>query len=752
MSTSIAITGMGVVTSLGLSVDELHRSLVAGRCGAREVPRFAAEGLRHHHAALVEREPVWSALGLAVDSLPWASAMALLAARRALADAGLPTTLAPGPGAGPTLDGHANPVTPVACSPPLVLACSIGAPGALERQGKSWTELDPTDPETLARYSQGAIVAFVARALGATGRVACLTTTCASGNYAVGLGMDLLREGEADLALVGGVEELSTMPYTAFHQLRALAATCRPFDARRSGLLFGEGAGVLVLERADHARARGAHIHAFPLAVGYSNDAHHLVAPHPEGEGAARAIRACLAAAGLGADDVDFVNAHGTGTDLNDAGEAKALATVLGPRASTIPLHSVKGAIGHTMAAASALEAVIVADALERQELAPTVGLEEPDPALGMRAVHGAPVSLAGERAGAGADVGISDAFGFGGNNAVLAVSRSERRVLNSPRRSAYVAGAAAWVGAVSGFDAVRARLAAGGALSSEEHHAAFDAAALLGKKGLRHVDRGAQLVAAALSVDSGAKPQGQAARVGAVIGSAFPAYGSVIEMLHQFRAGGAASVNPMLVPFATSNCAPSWWLLREGLQGFNGNVGSGECAGLDAIVLGARQLAWDRADELLAGGVEGATPELWRGLERIGGYETSFTEAMAGVRLTTSKEGAWARVVAEEARFDAQDPVGASRRVASALAARVQVARFDLVCSPRPIAGLSADVALELSAVLGELLGAGGALALALAADRCRALDVAARVLVLSWSREGYATGVVLAPVAVAG
>ena len=356
------ITGLGVVTAVGLELDGFFEALLGRRCGGAPVERFAQEGLRRSVAALVDRDAVYARLEDDERDLPWAAAMALAAARSALADAGL--------------EGEIG-------ETPLVVSNSIGAPGSVEAQGVSWAEVDLTDPDSFAKYAQGAIVAAVARRLGARGEVQCVSTTCAAGNYALAAGLDALRDG-APRVLVGGCEELSTMPYTAFHQIRAIDDVCRPFDADRQGLLFGEGAAFLVLEPRTTARARDARPYAELLGVGSSNDAHHLMAPHPQGAGAALALRRALHDSGVDVGEVGYVNAHGTGTSLNDAAEANALTDVFGDAVASLPVSSTKGATGHTMGAAGAVEAVVTTLAIERETLPPTTGLDEVDADLGL--------------------------------------------------------------------------------------------------------------------------------------------------------------------------------------------------------------------------------------------------------------------------------------------------------------------------------------------------------------------------------
>jgi 3-oxoacyl-[acyl-carrier-protein] synthase II len=266
----------------------------------------------------------------------------------------------------------------------------------------------------------------VARLLGALGPVECPSIACASGTAAVGLGLRLLQEGRCDAVVAGGVDAVSRLVTSGFRALRALdGRSARPFDRTRAGLTIGEGAALLLLEAAPLEGAAGREGEAGDpgaavevLGFGLSCDASHLTGPDPTGSGVARAVRAALDDAGLVPPSVDFVNVHGTGTVKNDLMEGRGLVAVLGARMRKIPVDSIKGAIGHAMGAAGAIEAVLCALVLESGLAPPTFGLAEPDPALPpLGLVLGAP------RAG-DYRIALSTSSGFGGQNAALLLGR----------------------------------------------------------------------------------------------------------------------------------------------------------------------------------------------------------------------------------------------------------------------------------------------------------------------------------------
>jgi len=253
----------------------------------------------------------------------------------------------------------------------------------------------------------------VARLLGAGGPVQNPSLACASGSVAIALAQGWIRSGACDAVVAGGVDVLSRFVHAGFSALRALAPDRpRPFDRDRAGLALGEGAALLLLQAGaleGHARVSG---------WGLSADAHHLTGPDPSGSGLARAIQAALADAAIAPSKVDFINAHGTATVFNDLMESKAIAQVFGPAAPRVPVNSIKGAVGHTLAAAGAIEAVVCTLVLERGLVPPTAGLQHLDPAIALDVVHGT------ARAGSYQRV-LSTSSGFGGVNSALVLERS---------------------------------------------------------------------------------------------------------------------------------------------------------------------------------------------------------------------------------------------------------------------------------------------------------------------------------------
>jgi len=402
--TEIVVTGLGLVTPAGIGVAANWEQVSAGRPAAAPDPALAGAAVEFScrvpgfdAGALLGR-----ALALRADRFVQ---LALVAAREAVADAGL------------------DPATWDGARVGVVLGNSLGGSATLERQHAELMggDVDDVSPLTVPMTMVNMVAGYVAMDRGARGPVLVTATACASGTTAIGVARDLLRAGACDVVLAGGTESaLTPLVLAGLRRMGALsgraddpAAASRPFDAERDGFVPAEGAGVLVLERRSDAVARGARQRAVVLGFGASADAYHLTAPDPEGRGLERALRAALADAGLGADDVDHVNAHGTSTPLNDVTEAAALRRVLGRGAAVT---STKGVTGHTLAAAGAIEAGYAVLALEHGLVPPTANLKNLDPAVDLDVVADGARQVP-------LRVAVSTSLGFGGMNAALALA-----------------------------------------------------------------------------------------------------------------------------------------------------------------------------------------------------------------------------------------------------------------------------------------------------------------------------------------
>jgi len=386
----IAVTGVGIICSIGRNADEVWRSIRESRAGIGKLTRFAGETFPTDLAAEVQGE-------LSVRDakrLSRSDKLAIIAAGEALAQAG------------------------DVARDRAIVSTGTSTGGLLEGEDFFFTRLvrgrQRTPVSRVLQQPTSSPSDAVARAFALGGGVVSNATACASGGAAIGLAADYLRSRHADVALAGGTDALCRLTYSGFNVLQAVdAEPCAPFDAQRKGITLGEGAAYLVLERLDDAVARGANILAELCGYGATCDAHHPTAPHEEGRGAASAMRAAMTEAGV--DGVDYVNAHGTGTALNDSAETKAIATAVGH----VPTSSTKSYFGHTLGAAGGVEAAFAVLAITRGVLPPTINLETPDPECDLDYV---PNEAREQRV----DVAVSNSFGFGRTNASLVLARYE--------------------------------------------------------------------------------------------------------------------------------------------------------------------------------------------------------------------------------------------------------------------------------------------------------------------------------------
>lgn len=397
----IVVTGMGAVSAWGWGVGPLWKGLQSGITAIRPFDRFDHARQRSHVAGQVPGDPPPAYVRpRGWNRLAFSDRFALFAAGEAVAQAGLEP---------PLLDVG------------LYFASSTG--GMLESEW-FFEDLVRTRGERgrrglVASQQLNAPGDAVARQLGVSGPVQTVSSACASGGLAIEAALMALRAGELDQALAGGSDSLCQITYSGFNSLRAVdEGPCRPFREGRAGMSLGEGAAVLVLETLTRAQKRGAVPIAELLGAGSSCDANHMTAPHPEGIGAALAVDRALQDAQVAPPAIGFINAHGTGTPLNDAAEWAAFERALGRRAAEVPVTSTKGAVGHLLGSAGCLEAVATVLCLQAREVHPTAGEGRVDPAIPVQLVDARPAPLNG------ATVGISTSLAFGGANVALVLSR----------------------------------------------------------------------------------------------------------------------------------------------------------------------------------------------------------------------------------------------------------------------------------------------------------------------------------------
>jgi 3-oxoacyl-[acyl-carrier-protein] synthase II len=402
MTKRVVITGLGAVTPIGSGKAEFWQALLDGKSGAAQVTRFDTSEYVRHRACEVKN----------FDFTPYAkpenrpigkgSQLAIVAAEQAIADANL------------KLDSV----------DPYRIGVSVGTTAGeiqiLEDANvvRHRDGVDAIDPNIFRQHPVNNIPSNVGIHLGLKGPNMIIPTACAAGNYAIGYACDLIRLGRVDYMLAGGSDPFSKVAFTGFCRLGAVAPDiCQPFDKNRKGMMVGEGAGIILLESLDSAIARGVEPYAEVIGYGLSCDGHHMTTPHPDGIGVISAMKKALQDAGITPEDVQYISAHGTGTPANDKAEVTAVKTVMGDHAKTVMISSIKSMIGHTMGAASALEAIACALAVKHNLVPPTINFEEADPECDIDCVP----NKARE---AQVNIALNNAYAFGGNNSCLVIRK----------------------------------------------------------------------------------------------------------------------------------------------------------------------------------------------------------------------------------------------------------------------------------------------------------------------------------------
>jgi 3-oxoacyl-[acyl-carrier-protein] synthase II len=409
--TRVVITGLGAVTPLGATLEQYWDGLLSGHSGIRKITQFDPTGLPCQIAGEIPDFNVETYMDRKeARRTARACQIAVAAAVQAVADAGLPETM-PDPERAGVLYGS------------VIAGIDKFEDGVFLMRESGHNKISPFMIPTGIPNMPAFLIAHRFQCLGPNSTI---STACATGTQAIGEAAELIRRGAADLVITGGTEAL-IKDYTlaGFSAMQALPVhfndqpekASRPFDARREGFIFSEGAAALILESEEHARARGAHVYAEVAGHASSADAYHMAAPEPEGRGSARAMRWALENAGLPPQAVDYINAHGSSTPINDVTETKAIKQIFGEHAYKLAVSSTKSMIGHPMGAAGALEALACILAIHRGWIAPTINYEFPDPECDLDYVPN-------QARQAQVNVTLSNSFGLGGQNACLVLKR----------------------------------------------------------------------------------------------------------------------------------------------------------------------------------------------------------------------------------------------------------------------------------------------------------------------------------------
>jgi 3-oxoacyl-[acyl-carrier-protein] synthase II len=408
----VVITGLGALTPLGTDVESTWDALVAGRSGAAEITQFDSTDYAVHFACEVKGfDPTEYIDRKQARRMDRFAHLIVAAARQAEADSGIS----------------------IEAEPDRIGAAIATGIGGLKAFQDCHSELLERGPDRVNPFSIPEIIpnmgaAWVSMQLGTQGPLSSQCTACAASNMAIGDGADAIRLGRADVMLCGGTEApVTEVGIAGFSAMRALSrrnddpqAASRPFDSQRDGFVMGEAGAVVVLEELEHARARGAKIYAELLGYGLSSDARHITEPDPSGENPARAMTMAFRDAGIDTSEIDYINAHGTSTPLGDSAETRVIKLALGEEnARKTPVSSTKGATGHCLGAAGAVEAMFSILAIDRGVLPPTINYDDPDPECDLDYIPN-------ESRDADVRVAVSNSFGFGGHNATIVLRRFE--------------------------------------------------------------------------------------------------------------------------------------------------------------------------------------------------------------------------------------------------------------------------------------------------------------------------------------
>lgn len=393
----VVITGIGVISSIGLGKEDFWANLIKGKSGISKVESFNTSKYETHRGGEVKNfDPSAYIAKEKIERIGRGSQFAIAATKMALKDSVM------------------KPETADKNKIGVMIGTTMADAQRIEEMDKAWVDLSEkgVDSRLIPQYPGSVLASNIAFELSLEGQVASIPTACSAGNYSIGYSYDLIRTGRADIMLAGGTDPFSRIAFTGFNRLFAVAPEkCQPFDKNRKGMMVGEGAGIVVLETLDGAIKRKANIYAEVLGYALSCDAHHMTAP--SSEGIERVINKAMKNAGIGPKDVDYISAHGTGTPANDKAECAAMKAIFKDDYNKVPMSSIKSMLGHTMGAASAIEAIACCLAIRDGVIPPTINYETPDPECDIDCV---PNKAKKHKV----IVALNNSLAFGGNDACL--------------------------------------------------------------------------------------------------------------------------------------------------------------------------------------------------------------------------------------------------------------------------------------------------------------------------------------------
>jgi 3-oxoacyl-[acyl-carrier-protein] synthase II len=776
----VVVTGMGVISPQGATLEEYWDGVRGGRVAIREVQHMSMDGYRTSIAGEVQVDYAPEHDYLTPDGFhDRAIDFSVRAAEEAMRNCGVTVGQVPAERWGVVIG-----------------TCNAGL-----LAGEEWwvkrARGEQADPRLVLLVTPQAIAEALSGAFDLEGPVLSVDTACAASANAVGYASALVRDGQADAVLTGGCDALSDILVAGFNSLESLSPEpARPYSIDRTGLSLGEGSGMLVLMEESVARAHGAPILAEVIGYGLSADGYHPTAPHPEGRGASRAIKTALKQAGVAAGDVGYVNSHGTGTAKNDPAETAATKVGLGDEAAyKVAVSSTKSMIGHLLGGAGAAEAIVTVKALEDQVLPPTASFTQPDPECDLDYVPNTPRE-------AKLDVALSNNFAFGGANASVLFARAGARPEPPPTPDtdrAVITGLAALTTAGTDLDALWGAYVSGRDCTVTEDGAALGrveltASDFLAPKERKRVDRLGvfSIISARLALqDAGIELDDEnRTRVGSILGTGVGPMESMVDFAIGVIEEGASGANPAIFPNTVYNAATGQVAIKVGTTGPTSTVTAGHAAGLSALTYGVDLASADHADAIVCLGGDALTDTVITAYKELGivrgggafGDGDGFALAEAGVTAVVERLGhataRGARIYGEVLGYaitsDARgigridtDGGGLERAMRAALE-RAGVAPDAVVAVWANRSGLAVADDAETAAIsrvlgddvpvlapkllLGEPMGVGGMLCLALALKGWQEGEVEhspkGPVLINSMSLGGTNFSLVLAPV----
>lgn len=770
----VVVTGIGAITSQGPTARALWAGVRDCRVAIRPVLHMPMDGFRTRLGGEVVDDPG--------DGQPYphpdgfrdrAFDFALKAAQEAVAAGGVGLADVPAERWGIVLG---------TCNAGLL----SGAHWYKERlQGRA------PNPDLVLLVPPQALAEAIGGAFGLRGPTLSINTACAAGANAIGYAAELIRFGQADAVLAGGTDAFSDVLFAGFSSLESLSPEpAAPYSKDRQGLSLGEGSGMLVLVSEDVARKAGAPILAEVVGYGLSADGYHPTAPHPEGKGAARAIQSALAAAGVGPEQIQYVNSHGTGTPKNDPAETAATKLGLGDAVRTVVVSSTKSMIGHLLGAAGAVEGIVTAKAIADQTAPPTANFTAPDPECDLDYVPNGARRMP-------IDFAISNNFAFGGANACIVLARDGARETAPPRPNydrVVITGLATLTSAGNDPAVVLARLHAGESTTHVEHGMSlgrvdYDPTPFLSRRDTRRMDRLGIFAVCATRLalaDAGLDLTDEnRERVGVIFGTGVGPMESMENFSRPLFEEGPSAANPAIFPNTVYNAAGGQVAIHVGAIGPASTVTAGHAAGASALCYGYDLVACDRADAIVCLAADTLTDtviDAYRGLGVLRGVEGAsaggFALAEAGVALVLERlsvaRARGARIYGELRGYGITSDAKGVGRIdvrGRGLEQAIRIALSGSDVEPGEIraiwsgaSGLRAADAAEASALrrvfgrppttfapktlFGEPMGAGGALNSALALQSWQdPANPAGPVVVNSTSLGGTNFSIVLAP-----